>query len=178
MSNFIQVAKITGNTLGLGNPGPGTIALPVLSQIGDAFGYSVKINDFGNRVFVAAPWADTNNIDGVGAVYVFTGNGSNWYQTARITGNPFYGSSQRMGLSLSIDASGNTIAVGAPLADVNGINNAGAVYIFTGDGNNYNQTNILTGENLGSNLLLIHCTRQIQFTALISSSDKYKNREK
>ncbi len=96
--------------------------------LGSYFGGSVSID--GNTIAVGADSADSNK----GEAYVFTGSGSAWTQDAILTasdgadaGGTVYG--DELGWSVSI--SGNTVVAGAPYATVNGVNQAGAAYVFT-----------------------------------------------
>ncbi len=119
----------------------------------DAFGWSVSLSADGNTLAVGAYWEGSsstgvngaqndNNAFNAGAVYVFrfsTGS-STWSQQAYIKASNT-GSFDRFGLSVSLSADGNTLAVGAfwegsSSTGVNGAqddNNAGesgAVYVF------------------------------------------------
>ncbi len=104
---------------------------------------------------------DENNNDApnAGAVYVFTDSDSGWAQQAYVkasntfsaitaTGTPLY---HLFGSSLAISTDGNTLAVGATgdasrSTGINGeddnrtIINAGAVYLFVRDDNNWSQS--------------------------------------
>jgi len=139
-NSWVQTARLTGNTLGLGNPA------------GDNFGYSTSLNSAGNVLSVGASNADTNAVT-AGAVYLFTGVGNSWAQAARLTGNTFGSgnpASDNFGWSTSLNSAGNVLSVGAYNADTNAVNFAGAVYIFTGGGNSWVQTARLTGNTFGS----------------------------
>ena len=90
---------------------------------GDGFGISVAVG--GGVIIVGADMAAGN-----GSAYVFTRNGSNWVQEARLfdeegsTGDHF-------GASVSI--SNDYLVVGAPNAD-----DSGALFVFKFDGSNWN----------------------------------------
>ena len=91
---------------------------------GGHFGTSVAID--GNTVVVGA----TQSANGTGAAYIFvkpTGGWGNMTQTAELTASDgqafdYFGS--------AVAVSGNTIAVGAPGATINGDQQAGPVYVF------------------------------------------------
>jgi hypothetical protein len=140
-NSWAQAARLTGNTLGLGNPS------------NDYFGYSTSLNSAGNVLSVGAFFADTNGVSNAGAVYIFTGNGNSWAQAARLTGNTLglgNPDSDYFGYSTSLNSAGNVLSVGAYFADTNGVSNAGAVYIFTGNGNSWAQAARLTGNTPGN----------------------------
>ncbi len=107
---------------------------------GDNFGYSVAIS--GNTVVVGAGWAKVGGNTYQGAVYVFTGSGSSWAQTAELNASDgvAYGV---FGVSVAI--SGATIVVGVR-ATVGGIKQ-GAAYVFTGSGSAWPQTAELTASD-------------------------------
>ena len=70
-----------------------------------------------------------------GAVYVFVRNGTTWTQQAFIkSSNP--GKEDWFGSRLTISGDGNTLAVGA---QVEGADDAGAVYFFTRTGTTWKQ---------------------------------------
>jgi len=135
--SWVQTARLTGDTLGLGNPA------------GDQFGISTSLNSAGNVLAVGAHLADTNAVNSAGAVYLFTGVGNSWVQTARLTGDTFGSgnpASDLFGVSTSLNSLGNILTVGANAADTTGVS-AGAVYLFTGSGSSWVQTARLTGNN-------------------------------
>lgn len=131
------------------------------SFLGDLFGHSVSIDD--DTVVVGAykedgPSNDPMGVSDSGAVYVFTRSGSNWSEQAYLkASNP--GIADEFGQSTAI--SGNTIVVGANGEDSNAIgvngdqtNNsasaAGAVYVFTRNGVDWNQQAYLKASNTGA----------------------------
>ena len=63
-----------------------------------------------------------------GAVYVFTGSGSNWSQRATLTASD---GTAGDGFGCAVAVSGNTVVVGAADAPVGGNAAQGAVYVFT-----------------------------------------------
>jgi hypothetical protein len=135
-NSWAQAARLTGNTIG--NPD------------GDNFGYSTSLNSSGNILAVGAYDADSNSVT-AGAVYIFTGSNNNWAQAVRLTGNtPGNPDSDRFGYSNSLNSAGNILAVGAVNADTNNVNDAGAVYIFTGSNNSWAQAVRLTGNTPGN----------------------------
>jgi len=133
----------------------------------DGFGRSLSLG--ADTLAVSAIWEDSsasglngdqNNNDALqsGAVYVFTRSGTTWSQQAYIkASNP--GADDLFGLSLQL--SGDTLAVGAPYEDssssgVNGAqnnlaSNSGAVYVFTRSGSIWSQQAFIKASNTGAN---------------------------
>jgi hypothetical protein len=129
-NSWIQVAKITGSD----------------GQAGDNFGYSTSLNSAGNIALIGAVLEAPNEINEAGSAYIFTGSGNSWVQTAKITGNDA-GVSDFFGRSVSLNSEGNVALIGAIFEDPNGVDGAGAAYIFTGSGNSWIQTAKITGNN-------------------------------
>jgi hypothetical protein len=125
--NWVQVAKITGND----------------SSANDGFGSSVAINSSGNIILIGAYQEDTFYTD-QGAAYVFTGNGSNWTQTAKIIANDLE-DVDLFGASVDLNAAGDVAIISASFEDPKQIysnnltSSAGAAYIFSGSPSNWNQ---------------------------------------
>jgi hypothetical protein len=94
----------------------------------DAFGTSVSLNAIGD---IAAIGAKNNaGEDDAGAAYIFTKNSSDiWSQKQKIQASDLTANAL-LGFSVVINASGDMIVVGAPIADT-GSTDTGAVYIFT-----------------------------------------------
>jgi hypothetical protein len=91
--------------------------------MGDSFGQSVAIS--GDTAIIGAPW-DDNNGPNSGSAYVFTCNGTDWTQQAKLYAQD--GSSEdEFGFPVSID--GDTVLIGASHNDDNG-DNSGSVYVF------------------------------------------------
>lgn len=82
------------------------------AQEDDLFGSALAMNAAGTLLAIGA----TGESNGAGAVYVFTGNGATWTQSASITA-PNAEPLDAFGSSLAMSADGNTLAVGAPLED-------------------------------------------------------------
>ena len=103
----------------------------------DLFGYSVSISADGTTALVGAHGNDDNG-DNSGSAYIFTRNGSNWIQSAKLvasdgTSNDYFGH------SVSISADGTTALVGAHYDDDKG-NDSGSAYIFTRNGSSWIQS--------------------------------------
>ncbi len=122
----------------------------LLASDGDAndqFGHSVDID--GNTAVVGA-FRDDGSVNGnvardSGAAYIFTYDGTNWVEQAKLTTsdpmtNGFFGQ------SVTID--GNTVAIGANGEGENGVATfAGTTYVFTFDGTNWTETAKLTASD-------------------------------
>ena len=130
----------------------------------DGFGVSIALD--GNTLAVGATGEDSNatgigqeeeSFDAInsGAVYVFTGSGSNWIQQAYIKASNT-DAGDAFGLSVALD--GNTLAVGAYNEDSDAIgiggdetNNdavtSGAVYVFTRNGSSWTQQAYIKASN-------------------------------
>ena len=131
-------------------------------HVGDQFGAAVSLNAAGDRLAVGAPndQGPGNGTDNVGAVYLFafadrsfsggrlvatvgkgyTGGrnvdvaGVDAEGTERVSGRERYRSGDFFGTSVSLNAAGNRLAVGAPRDDGPGeasYADYGAVYLFT-----------------------------------------------
>ncbi len=132
--------------------------------VDDQFGYAVAIA--GNTLVVGAPGeaSDAMGVNGnqannlafsAGAAYVFTRSGSTWSQQAYLKASNT-NSGDQFGWDVAID--GEAVVVGAPGEASNsmGVNgnqssnaaaSAGAVYVFTRSGNNWNQQAYLKASN-------------------------------
>jgi tartrate dehydratase beta subunit/fumarate hydratase class I family protein len=104
---------------------------------GDQFGYSVALSGDGNTVAVGAIGDDSsasgingnqadNSMNGAGAVYVLTRNGSAWSQQAYVKSS-MTRPAVMFGYSVALNRSGDTLAVGEFDAD----RGRGALYMFT-----------------------------------------------
>jgi hypothetical protein len=131
----------------------------------DNFGLTVAIS--GDTLVVGAPDEDSNavGVDGdqtnngssnSGAVYVFTRTGGLWTQQAYLKASDT-NTSDQFGYSVAI--SGDTIAVGAPAEDSDGVNGnqtntnapaSGAVYIFTRAAGVWTQQAYIKASNPGA----------------------------
>lgn len=94
-------------------------------NLGEQFGSSVAVS--GNTAAVGAPFqAPGGGVPSAGAAYLFRDSGVEWSPLCTLV--PL-GDADLFGRSVS--ASGDTVIVGAPLADdVGGVSNAGAAYVF------------------------------------------------
>ena len=111
---------------------------------GDALGSSVAIS--GGTVAAGAPFAGESS-SSVGAVYVFTQPAGDWTtatQDVELTASGGAGNGDGIGWSVAVD--GDTVAAGAPYADVNGNAVQGAAYVFEKPGGGWADANNETVE--------------------------------
>ena len=149
------------------------------TDVDDLFGISVSLSADGNTLAVGATGEDSNatGINGdqtdntfsdspfaevAGAVYVFTRSGSEWEQQAYIKASNT-DATDRFGVSVSLSADGNMLAVGASgeessATGINGDQNdnaaeeAGAVYVFARNGSLWEQQAYIKASNPESDL--------------------------
>jgi hypothetical protein len=97
---------------------------PTLASADD-YGHAIAVD--GDIAVVGMPGEDLPSKQNAGAAVVLARSGGEWTVAATLTA-----SDARKGDSfgLSVAISGDLIAVGAPLADVSGTTDAGAVYLF------------------------------------------------
>ncbi|MBT5030785.1 MAG: integrin [Proteobacteria bacterium] len=134
-------------------------------------GDAVALSNDGSTLAVGAPYESSNasgvggdqtdnSLYGAGAVYVFTQSGDGWVQQAYIkASNP--GLTDNFGYMVALSADGNTMAVSAHFEAGGGmgvdadqtddsIPQAGAVYLFSREGNQWNQQAYIKASNTGT----------------------------
>ena len=113
------------------------------------WGHAISLSDNGETLAVSSPIhsGNTNGATGPGAVWVFSRNGNVWQNknntsfsggsenSPGMTGEGSSGNDDYFGVSISLNADGNKIAVGAHFADGlasngDGIANAGHIRVF------------------------------------------------
>ncbi|MCX5690347.1 MAG: hypothetical protein NTV94_11290, partial [Planctomycetota bacterium] len=92
----------------------------------DTFGRAVALSR--STLVVGAPQDDTAAVSNHGSAYVFTRSGTTWTQQAKILASDGAANDQ---FGSAVDADGDTIVVGAPLADAVAVTDVGAAYIYT-----------------------------------------------
>ena len=105
-------------------------------QSGTIFGTSVSMNSTGDKIAIGAPKGNiSNNLPNadsgvnVGRTSIYEYNGTNWIQVGtNITGH-FLGQGDKAGVSVSMDSTGDKVAIGAYFSDL-GDFNAGRVDVF------------------------------------------------
>lgn len=93
------------------------------------FGRSVAVA--GDTAVVGSPMASSAGAAETGVAYVFVRNGSNWSEQSKLLASDPEAFSN-FGNSLAI--TGNTLIAGATHADVGGVRDAGAAYVFVRSG--------------------------------------------
>lgn len=140
------------------------------SERGDSLGVAVAISADGDTLAAASLDEDgqTTGVNSLsvpdqqsdastGAVYIFVNNGDSWSQQAYLKASNT-GRNDWFGSRLTLSSDGDTIAIGAQLEDsvAQGIDaeqdddaatDAGAVYLFTRDRDNWTQQNYVKGSN-------------------------------
>ncbi len=114
----------------------------------DQFGISTGIS--GDWAVVGADGAD-DLAPTSGAAYVFARTSSGWVEQQRLkAGDP----TDSAGFGHSVAIEGSTIAIGAPGATYQGMQNVGAVYIFDFSAGTWSQTIKLVPNDAGTNYAL------------------------
>ena len=111
-----------------------------------AFGEAALIVE--DTIVVGAPGHTHGGTRFAGAAYVFVRNGENWVQQAKLTANDA-AASDRFGNALAL--SGKTLLVAAPLRDTQAGKDAGAVYVFSREGDTWQQEAILEAKSTRKN---------------------------
>jgi len=111
----------------------------------DRFGISASMSADGNTAIVGAYKGDTISSN-EGAAYIYTRSGSTWTEQAKIQASDGLPDDQ-FGYRVGISDDGQTVIVGAPLADPSGVDRKGATYIFARSGNDWIETKILHNGN-------------------------------
>jgi hypothetical protein len=123
---------------------------------GDQFGLNVSIS--GDVIVVSTRFSDVaGNVD-QGSAYIFSRGGGFWTEQQKLTASDGTAGDQ-FGFSNTID--GSTIVVGAPLTDISGIANQGAVYVFERHGSFWSEEQKLIASDGAAN-------DQFGFNALVS----------
>lgn len=128
----------------------------------DHFGESVAISSNGNVIAVGSP-DDDDNGEGSGSLYVFQWSGSDWKEKKIIASDGE--EMDRFGECVSISGDGQTVVVGAPRVDDNGIS-SGAVYVYRKSGISWLETKITAlggkrDDNFGQDTAVSHSGNRI-----------------
>jgi hypothetical protein len=105
----------------------------------DMLGASVAVS--GDTVVVSAPGRTVGANEGQGAVYVYGLSGGSWVRQATLTASDG-AAGDLFGYAVALE--GDTLVVSARQRAVDGIENAGAVYVFTRSGGAWTQSAELT----------------------------------
>lgn len=93
------------------------------------YGYSVTINDAGDKILVGTV-DELVNGNNTGVAYVFTRDQSNvWTQADKLKGNDGL-SGDNFGSDVAMNSTGELMVVGAQFASVGGVSGSGKVYTF------------------------------------------------
>ena len=95
----------------------------------DYLGNRVAMNSDGTRIIAGANGEDFGGDTNAGSAYIFTYDGSNWVQHAKI-GASDSASSDNFGYSVAMSGDGAKVIAGAPNEDPGGISNTGSAYIY------------------------------------------------
>jgi hypothetical protein len=106
---------------------------------GDGFGYSVSLNDTGDKMAVGA-YQD----ESTGRVYVFSIINNIWIQEKILSGS-LSTSDDMFGYKVLMNPSGNTIFVGVPFDEKALVSSTGLVYVFTSGSFGWTETAVLSG---------------------------------
>lgn len=125
------------------------------SDTDDKFGYSVAINGVGNVIAVSAPNDGPSNA-GIVRVYEYIESEGHyiWSQVGGVGTRDLSDDhlDSFFGHSISLNASGNTVVVGAKDYDIGGNNTAGAVLVFSLNDDNWELVgNEIEGNNIEDN---------------------------
>jgi hypothetical protein len=111
-------------------------------------GYSVSLNSTGDRVAMGA--INNDNINGAGSgstkIYEYTGIGTNWNLIGEIDGEA---ANDQSGWSVSLNGTGDRVAIGAPTNDgttSNSSDNRGTTRIYQYNGTTWNLIGEIDGE--------------------------------
>ena len=110
------------------------------ATVEDSFGISMAAD--GNTLVVGAQFADSRGRD-AGLAYVFERRGARWSQAAVLSASDAAADDQ---FGLTVSVSGDTIVVGARLADGRGMD-AGAAYVFARQDGRWQQAGKLTASD-------------------------------
>lgn len=109
----------------------------------DLFGSAIKLDSLGEKLIVGAPSGSNNGTDS-GYIQTYEYTGSQWIQYGSTINGDSVG--DQFGYSVSMDSSGNVIAIGAPYDDISGTD-SGAVKIYEYNSTWQQKGVALEGEN-------------------------------
>lgn len=104
---------------------------------GETFGSAVALSADGNMLAVGCPY-DNDGGASAGSAYVFTRSGATWSQQVKLQASDV-AAGDNFGISVSLSASGNTLAVGSAYDDNSGGSDAGSVYVFVRSGTTWTE---------------------------------------
>lgn len=117
---------------------------PLFGLEKERFGFSVALNYEGTRLAVGVP-GRTSTSGGSGQVLVYDWTGSNWSQLGSPIQAPLSGNVS-FGYSISMNAAGDLLIIGAPATNINAQNLVGSTHIFQWYQNNWvNYVPVISG---------------------------------
>jgi len=137
---------------------------------GYSFGSAIALS--GNTALIGAINRPHGCNCRVGSAYIFTNSGSGWVQQAELTPPP---DDQWYGFGWSVALSGDTALIGAYESTVDGLGQAGAVYVFTRNGSIWTQQVKLTAPDNAQGLFFGSSVSLSGDTALIGAYGKVVN---
>jgi hypothetical protein len=108
---------------------------PLFGLEKERFGFSVALNYEGTRLAVGVP-GRTSTSGSSGQVLVYEWTGSDWSQLGSAIQAPLSGNGS-FGHTISMNAAGDLLIVGAPTTNINGQNSVGSTHIFQWYQNNW-----------------------------------------
>jgi len=105
-------------------------------------GLQVKFNMWGNVLAVGAPGYDLPNKPNIGAVFLFDYANNNLVMADSIIG---WQQGQQLGHSIAINGQGNRLIIGSPKYDTSDSVDAGIIYVYHKQGNNWQDIDSLIG---------------------------------
>jgi hypothetical protein len=125
---YFNGQKLTENLDYIIQPNPPFSFVQKLSGVraGDNFGFSIATNGDGTVIVVGVRFDDI-----AGGAVVFTGNSTvGWGQAQKLSGDNI---NDQYGISVATNSDGTVIVMGGPFSDPDGVSNAGAALVFTGN---------------------------------------------
>jgi len=112
----------------------GQRGVDIYGQSHDEFGYSVSLNDAGDILAVGATGNTGFGTSPNGYVKIYNWNGTSWMQQGNLVGDL---DGDEFGRSVSLNAVGDVLAVGAPGHIVGSANINGSTYVYEWNGTNW-----------------------------------------
>ncbi len=117
---------------------------------GDRFGDALALSADGSTALIGAPYVDAGGRKDRGAVYVFKRQGNTWTEQTGFTLDETM-AEDYFGWAVALSADGRVALVGADSTNVNGVENQGAAYVLTAQGDTWTVQARLTASDGGAN---------------------------
>lgn len=108
----------------------------------DRFGIFVALS--GDTALVGAWWDDVEGITDAGSAYVYSWDGVQWVEQAKVTASD---GAEGANFGFSVDVDGNKALVGAILDDAGGVVDAGSAYLLQWNGGQWVEHSKLTASD-------------------------------